>query len=112
MKDTKTRISFEYDGTEYTLEYTAASLKKMERMGVKFGKLDETILTTPEELFSGAFIANHESVPKKKRLEIYKELAGENDDGEAIGEVIGQMLSEAIEELNSHSGKVKWSVKK
>ena len=34
-KNTKTKICFEYDGQEITLEYTADALKKMENDGVE-----------------------------------------------------------------------------
>lgn len=111
-KNDKTRIKFEYDGQGYTLEFTADSIKQMERSGFKFGKIDEIILTAPEELFVGSFIANHKAVPRKRRLEIYQALVGEDENGETLSEVLGEMLSEAIEELNSHQGNVTWSVLK
>lgn len=111
MKDTKTKITIpDYNGKTYTLEFTASSLKKMENMGFKFGKMEDIALTAVEELFYGAFIANHQNVPRSVRKEIYQEICGESEDGEALGEMLGNMLSEAIEELNTHSGNVKWSV--
>ena len=113
MNDTKTRIQFNYKGTDYTLEYTASSIKQMERNGFKFGKMDEIILTAPVELFVGAFIANHRSTPRKLREGIFEQLNGTSEDGgEELTEILGTMLSEAIEELNSHQGNVKWSVVK
>ena len=111
MKDTKTKICFPYEGTDYVLEFTASSLKQMERQGFKFGKMDEIILTAPVELFCGAFIANHRATPRKLREKIYDELKSTSEDGgDDLTEVLGSMLSEAIEELNSHQGNVKWSV--
>ena len=111
MKDTKTKIQFPSKGVDYTLEFTASSLKQMERQGFKFGKMDEIILTAPVELFCGAFIANHRSTPRKLREEIFEQLTASSEEGgEELTEVLGSMLSEAIEELNSHQGNVKWSV--
>ena len=111
MKDTKTKIKFPYNGNNYTLEFTASSLKQMERQGFKFGKMDEIILTAPVELFCGAFIANHRSTPRKLREEIFDQLCSSSKEGgEELTEVLGNMLSEAIEELNSHQGNVEWSV--
>ena len=49
------KIKFEFDGVPYTLRFTPRSLKRMEKEGFKFGKMDETLLTSPEELFCGAF---------------------------------------------------------
>lgn len=111
MKNQKTKIHIpDYEGQEYTLEFTPDSLKKMENTGFKFGKMDDIALTAVEELFYGAFIANHQYTPKRIRKNIYDNLVAEADDGEKLGEVLSGMLTEAIEELNSHSGNVKWSV--
>ena len=110
MKNTKTKISFEYEGTKYTLEYTAASLKQLERQGFSLGKIDENAVSANEELFAGAFLANHQYVPKRKRLEIYKELCESDENGDKLMEVINNMIAEALEELNSHKGNVKWTV--
>ena len=68
-KSEKTKIVFDYNGKHYTLEYTANSLKKLERQGVNFSKLDDMIFTAPETLFRGAFIANH---PAEDRATINK----------------------------------------
>lgn len=111
MKNTKTRIGFDIDGVRYTLEYTADSLKQMERNGVNFSKLEERVLTATEELFCGAFIANHRYVPMKKRQEIYKMLCESSSDGkEALSDVIGNMLTEALDELTNRGGNVAWEV--
>ena len=110
MKNQKTKIVFEYEGVPYTLEFTPDSLKQMERSGFNFSKMEDTILTTPEKLFYGAFLANHKRVSPQLREEIWKNLCEEDENGEGLSEVIGKMMSEAITELNSHSGNVKWSV--
>lgn len=111
-KDTRTSISFEYNGKEYELYYTASTLKQLERAGFDFSKVESHAFTAPEELFSGAFNAKHKNTPKSLRLEIYNELCGENEDGEALTEIIYNMISEAIDEINSHKGNIKWSVNK
>lgn len=104
-------IAFEYEGKEYNLGFTADSLKQMERGGFKFAKMDESILTAPEELFYGAFIAHHKEVPRKKREEIFRALTNteEGDDQkQTIAEALGILLSQAIEELNTKQGNVPW----
>ena len=109
--DNRTKIIFEYEGREYTLMFSAAALKKMERnYGVKFAKLDELVVTGAEDLFIGAFIENHNEVPRKKRVEIFESLKETVDGGEAsISEVLIEMLTEAIEELKP-KGNVAWKV--
>lgn len=107
----KTRIEFEYDGEDYTLEFTAASLKRMEDDGFDFAHIDKRMMSAPEDIFCGAFIANHPRTPIAKRKEIYKEFSESAEDGDAtINEVLGQMLSEAVEEITAHKGNIKWKV--
>lgn len=111
MKDTKTKITIpDFEGHKYVLEFTASSLKKMEKQGFKFGKMDEIALTAVEELFYGAFLANHQYTPLSTRKRIFEALKDESGNGDKLSEVLSNMLAEAIEELNSHQGNVEWSV--
>ena len=121
QNSSKTKIEFNYKGTDYVLEYTAASLKKMEKNGVKFAKLDEMLFSAPEILFEGAFYANHPQVDKRLVREIYRSLKRTaddeevlyNDDGEEVDglkDVLGQMLEEAVREWTNRSGNSSWKV--
>ena len=110
MKTNKTRISFMYEGKKYTLEYTADSLKRLNKEGFDFANAEAQILSVPEDMFAGAFIANHNDVPQKKRIEIYHELCEASEDGSEIDKVVAAMMSEAMTELRSHKGNVKWTV--
>lgn len=109
-KTEKTRIKFKYDDKDYTLEYTADSLKRMENAGFDFSELGSHVLSAPEALFKGAFIANHNNVPNAKREEIFHSITAETEDGEGIFDILAQMASEAVEEINYHSGNTKWEV--
>lgn len=109
-KNEKTRIKFNYEGVDYTLEFTADSLKKMQAKGFNFVDSEAQALTVPEDLFSGAFIANHNNVPEKRRQEIYHDLAEDNEDGEALLEILAEMVAEAMDEITYHSGNTKWEV--
>ncbi len=108
----KTKVEFTYDNTDYTLEFTADSLRKMEREGFNFRTAEDNILNMPTDLFCGAFIEHHNNVPRAKRLAIYKDLTESCDDGVSIEEVLGQMIQEATEELRTHTGNVSWRVRK
>lgn len=119
MKTQKTRIEFEWNNKPIVLEYTADSLKKMQSRGFNVAKADEQLLTLGEDLFVGAFIANHDDIKVSERREIYKELCeacenadeiGDNADANTIVGVCAEMFKEAVEELNSHRGNVKWKV--
>ena len=112
MRTKRTTIKFDYKGKHYELFFTAASLKAMEEGGFDFTSLAQKIMTSPEKVFQGAFIANHSDTPLDERSEIFHEL--EDYKGAATNshlyDTLLVMIGEAYEELNAHSGNVKWSV--
>ena len=112
MKTERTKIKFEWEGKPITLEYTADSLRKMVKRGFDITKIDSELLLFGETLFCGAFIANHDDIKESMRREIYREISEASDDeeGEKIDDALAQMFSEAIDELQSHRGNVKWKV--
>ena len=108
----KTKIEFTRDGKDYTLEFTADSLKKMEKRGFSFSKVEDRILSAMDDLFCGLFIENHDDVPHKERLEIIRELEESTDGGLAIEDAMTEMLNEALDELKQHKGNIAWRVRK
>ncbi len=124
MKNSKrSSIEFDYNGRHYKLEFTAASLKKMERAGVKFAKLDDMIFSATETIFWGAFLANHPTVTRKETNEIYRALkrTAEDEDVQydedgrevdALQDALAAMLTEAVDELSGRGqeGNVSWKI--
>ena len=123
MKSERTKIQFEYNGKPYCLYYTANSLKKLERSGVKFNKLEDMIFTAPEVLFRGAFYANHPTESEKTIHDIYVALKRTAEDQEPeydedgheidlLAQTLGDMISEAVEEFTGRGkeGNVVWKV--
>ena len=112
MKTERSKIQFEWDGKLITREFTADSLRKMEARGFDISKVEERLLTLGETLFVGAFIANHDDIKESKRRELYKEISAvsEGEQAEGIDDALAGMLREAIEEMQSHRGNLKWKV--
>ena len=52
-------ITYTYKGVDYTLEFTRASVRAMERKGFRPEDIADKPMTTLPELFKGAFIAHH-----------------------------------------------------
>lgn len=111
-------ITFTADGVDYRLEVTAATLKQMEKSGVNFAKLGEKIVGA-EILWKGLFIAHHNTVPDRKRMEIYNALSataeGEeqeyDDNGEpvdALMTAIAEEYEDAIKALKRGQGNATW----
>ncbi len=121
----KTRIEFDYGGKHYKLEYTANSLKKLERAGVKFNQLADMVFTAPEVVFRGAFYANHPAEKESTIREIYKSLKRTADDMEKevdedgrevdfLMQTLSDMIAECVDELTGRGeqGNVGWKVTK
>ena len=107
-----TKIEFEYKGKQYTLQFTADSLKKMESQGVDFTSISKKVLTAGETLFVGSFIANHPQTPKALAKEIYQQIKDEADGGEALDDVLYEMFNEAVDEITQRRGNLGWKVTK
>lgn len=111
-------ITFTADGVDYRLEVTPATLKQMEKSGVNFAKLGEKLVAA-EVLWKGLFIAHHNSLPDKKRMEIYNALStvaeGEEQEYDENGEPVDALMTaisaeyeEAIRALKRGQGNATW----
>ena len=112
-------ITFTADGKDYKLEVTPVTIKTMEeKHGVNFAKLGEKLLAT-ETLWTGLFIAHHNTVPDSKRMEIYKALAAVADGDEpeydengepidALMSAVGAEYEDAINKLKRGQGNLAW----
>lgn len=105
----KTKITFEYEGKNYTLEYTADSLKKMERGGFDFSKMGERLLSGTEDLFYGAFLANHPDTTQETATAIYNAMASGSGEDTLAG-ALDSMVAEAIESIANKQGNLQWKV--
>lgn len=111
--DTKDRkaIKLSYDGVDYTLEYTVASIRKMERDGFDFTNMEKNIVNVGFDMFRGAFIAHHNYVPEKLRDEIYLSVMSENERGQNLLECLAEMLKDELEFIvNKPGGNVSWTM--
>jgi hypothetical protein len=90
-----TKIEFEYEGEQFTLEFTARTVREMERQGFALANLDNSPMTTLPDLFRGAFKAHHKNVSKKKVDAIYEAL----DEKEELLHALATMYYEPIAHL-------------
>ena len=100
-------LNFEYEGKEYTLEYTRAAVVRMEKNGFKFSDLENFPISTLPEFFAASFYAHHPNISRKKVTEIYESLGNK----EELLPVLSEMYMEPIEALLDEpddEGKVDW----
>lgn len=104
------QINIEYQGNEYTLEYTRKSIEILERQGFNISDLDRAPLTTLPVLFRGAFIAHHRGLFANPGLidKIFEKMP----DKETLLEKLSEMYREPFEMLladpEESEGNAKW----
>lgn len=90
------KLNFEYNGKEYTLEYTRQTVREMERDGFKANDLIEKPMLTLPKLFAGAFKAHHKWGTKPADIEaIYNALSNKD----ALLEKLAEMYNEPMEAM-------------
>lgn len=100
-------ITFEWDGMDYTLEYTRSSIKQMEANGFNIQTVGDKPMTMLPMLFEGAFIARHKFTKPKVIHEIYDAM---NDKQGLIGKLV-EMYNECLESLldDPKQGNLTWA---
>jgi hypothetical protein len=90
------QLSFEFEGKDYTLEYTRESVKQMEREGFVANDILAKPMNTLPKLFAGAFKAHHRFDAKQKEIDKIFELF---KDKQALIEKLAEMYAEPMEAL-------------
>ncbi len=90
------QLNFEFEGKEYTLEFTRESIKQMEREGFVAGDIINKPMNTLPKLFAGAFKAHHRFDTKQKKVEEIFDLFKNK---QALVEKLAEMYSEPMETL-------------
>ena len=66
------QITYPYEGKDYTLEFTADSIKTMVRGGFRVEDIEEKPIIVIPDLFKGASLAHHSNVKAEKREEMWR----------------------------------------
>lgn len=98
-------INFTYNGQEYKLGFTLATVEQMERAGFVLRELGTKTATRSQELFYGAFLADHKGIKRKLVDEIYKNLK----DKEGLITALAEIYNEAGDSL-MEEGNVSWTM--
>ena len=94
------KLEFNYQGKDYTLEYTRESVKQMEREGFVANDIVTRPMLTLPKLFSGAFKAHHKYDVKQKQIDAMFDLFKNKD---ALIEKLAEMYHEPFEALMDDS---------
>ena len=104
------QINFDYNGKHYCLEYTRDTVKQMEAAGFTVNDIDSKPATRIEQLWAGAFMANHRRVSNT----IIRELYGKMKDKDALLKKLAEMYNSTLDYLlndadDDDEGNVEWT---
>lgn len=105
-----TKITVNYEGKDYILEYDRDSIEMMEKRGFVVSELSTRPMMMLPIAFQGLFYKNHKNVKNIVIDNIYDKLK----DKEKLLETIGTMLSETydtlFEENEDDEGNLDWEI--
>ena len=103
------QITFDYNGKHYCLEYTPETIKQMEATGFSLADMDMRPATRVEQLWHGAFLANHR---RNTSNTIIKDLFGKMKDKEMLLQKLTEMYTNTLNYLmpdEDDEGNVEWT---
>ena len=102
------QITFNFEGTDYTLEYTRATIRDMERSGFNIDDIDVKPMTILPDLFRGAFLAHHRFVKAEVVNRIFEAMADKYALVKSLAEMYYEPINTLMEEPEN-GGNLKWT---
>jgi hypothetical protein len=103
------QLIFEFDGKEYTLEFTRRSVAEMEKKGFIASAITEKPMSTLPALFAGAFLAHHRYIKPELVDKIFSKMKGKDNLIEKLAEMYNEPITALIEEPEEAEGNVEWT---
>lgn len=101
-------IEFSYNGNDYTLEFTRATIRQMENEGFNTNALGDKPMTYLPALFAGAFKAHHRFLKRDTIDEIYSRMPDKDKLIEALSQMYNEPLQELLAQPEDESKNVDW----
>ena len=103
------QLNFNYNGTDYTLEFTRKTVEQMERNGFVAEDLQSKPMSTLPTLFAGAFKAHHKFVKREVIDEIYSKMTNKGELISSLAEMYNEPLLALIDEPAESSENLTWT---
>ena len=101
-------ITFNFEGTEYTLEFTRASVATLEKQGFNINDISDKPLTTLPALFAGAFLAHHRFVKREVIDRIFAKMTNKKDLVMRLAEMYNETIESLVDEPEESEGNLEW----
>lgn len=102
------QIIFQFEGKDYTLEFTRKSIETMERQGFIVSEITEKPVSTLPVLFAGAFIAHHRFVKKDVIDRIFDKLTNKEELIGKLAEMYNEPIMALMDDPEESEGNVEW----
>lgn len=102
------QIIFEFEGKEYTLEFTRKSIETMEKQGFVANEITEKPMSTLPALFAGAFLAHHRGIRPDVVERIFDKMKNKQELIAKLAEMYNEPILALIEDPEGDEGNVEW----
>ena len=103
------QIIFEFEGKEYTLEFTRESIKQMEREGFVLEDVAKKPMLTLPVFFAGAFKAHHRFDTKQKKIdEIFEKFSNKQALFSKLLDMYQEPMETLIDNENNEGNAIAW----
>ena len=102
-------LTFEFEGTTYTLEYTRRTVQEMERTGFVAGDIETKPMTVLPQLWEGAFLAHHRFVKRDTVQRIFEKITHKEELIGKLAEMYNEPIATLIAEPEESEGNVSWT---
>lgn len=103
------QLNFNYNGTDYTLEFTRRTVEQMEREGFVADDIKTKPMTMLPTLFAGAFKAHHRLVKREVIDAIYDKMTDKAGLIAALAAMYNEPLLALLEEPTESSENLTWT---
>jgi len=103
------QLRFNYEGREYTLEYTRKTVEMMERQGFIAEEVKIKPMSTLPALFAGAFLANHRFTKPDVIDAIYAKMSNKGELISKLVDMYNEPIMTLMEEPEESEGNLSWT---
>ncbi len=103
------QLTFTYEDTDYTLEFTRRTVSEMEKNGFVASDIETKPMTVLPALFEGAFLAHHRFVKKDVIDTIYENMTNKEALIGKLAEMYNEPIMALVAEPKKSKGNVNWT---
>lgn len=101
-------LTFNFEGKEYTLEYTRNSVATMERQGFNLNDIETKPMITLPKLFAGAFLAHHSGIKQEKINNIFDHITNKAELTVKLAEMYNDPIATLVDDPEEKEGNISW----